>query len=160
MISKTNSEDRVFLNIAEEIAKFSKCVSAQVGCVIVKEGRILSTGYNGTPKNVKNCCDHFIDYDKPTQRDEHGVWSQKFEIHAELNALIWAARTGIQIDGATLYCTLQPCMECTKNIIGAGIKKVVYDNRYDRIKNEDEIITFLKEANVEYYQCEFKRIYK
>ena len=119
--------DKNFINIAKELASASKCVSKQVGAVIVKDGRILSTGYNGTPTGFKNCCEHWDN----KYTSEHHEWSKTYEIHAEMNALIWAAREGISINGATIYVTLEPCSDCSKNIIASGIKRIVYDKAYE-----------------------------
>jgi len=135
--------DRNFINIAKEIASASKCVSKQVGAVIVKDGRILSTGYNGTPAGYKNCCDHW----DGQYTSEHHNWSKTYEIHAEMNAIIWAARKGISIEGATIYVTLEPCADCSKNIIQSGIKRIVYEKYYEH--NDSSIISqFLKDNGV------------
>ena len=135
--------DRNFINIAHEIASASKCVSKQVGAVIVKDGRILSTGYNGTPTGYTNCSEHWNgEYTK-----EHHDWSKTYEIHAEMNALIWAARKGISIEDATIYVTLEPCSECSKNLIAAGIKRIVYDKSYEH--TDSSIISkFIKDNGV------------
>jgi len=135
--------DENFINIAKELASASKCVSKQVGAVIVKDGRILSTGYNGTPTGYKNCCDHWDGKYTP----EHHEWSKTYEIHAEMNALIWAAREGISINGATIYVTLEPCSDCSKNIIASGIKRIVYDKAYEHT-NSDVISKFIKDNGV------------
>jgi dCMP deaminase len=135
--------DKIFINIASELAKASKCVSKQVGAVIVKNGRILSTGYNGTPPGYVNCCDHWDG--KYTK--EHHEWSQTYEIHAEMNAIIWAAREGISIDGATIYVTLEPCSECSKNLIASGIKRIVYAQEYEHTHSE-VISKFIKDNGV------------
>jgi len=135
--------DRNFINIAAELATASKCVSKQVGAVIVKDGRILSTGYNGTPAGYINCSEHWDD--KYTK--EHHEWSKTYEIHAEMNAIIWAARQGISIEGATIYVTLEPCADCSKNIIASGIKRIVYEKSYEH--NHSEIISkFIKDNGV------------
>jgi dCMP deaminase len=135
--------DRSFMNIAHEIASASKCVSKHVGAVIVKNGRILSTGYNGTPAGYTNCCDYWDNqYTK-----EHHEWSKTYEIHAEMNAIIWAAREGISIKNATIYVTLEPCSDCSKNIIASGIKKIVYDKSYEHT-NSDIITRFIIENDV------------
>jgi len=110
-------------------------VYKKVGCIIVSGGRILSTGYNGTPSKYTNCCDYWNN----EYTEEHHDWSNKYEIHAEMNAIIWAARQEISIDGSTLYCTLEPCVQCTKNIAASGIKKIVYDTHYN--SKEDKEIT-------------------
>ena len=110
--------DRSFINIAKEIAKASKCVSKQVGAVIVKDGRILSTGYNGTPAGYKNCTEHWNgEYTK-----DHHEWSKTYEIHAEMNAIIWAARKGISIEGATIYVTLEAYEHTNSEVISKFIK--------------------------------------
>ena len=139
--------DQSFINIAKEIALASKCVSKQVGAVIVKDGRILSTGYNGTPAGYKNCSDHWEgEYTK-----DHHDWSKTYEIHAEMNAIIWAARKGISIEGATIYVTLEPCSECSKNVSARGIVRNVYDKAYEH--NNSEIISkFIKDNNVQIEQ--------
>mgnify|MGYP003957158791 CR=1 FL=1 len=137
-------KDNNFLKIAEEVAKASKCVSKQVGCVIVKDNRIISTGYNGTPKGYINCNEKFDSWS-----EEHHEWSKKNEIHAEMNALIWSARNGVSIDKSVLYCTLEPCSECTKNIIASGVTKIVYSTKYEHA-NSEELKQFIKQNNIEY----------
>jgi dCMP deaminase len=139
--------DRSFINIAKEIAQASKCVSKQVGAVIVKDGRILSTGYNGTPTGYQNCCDFWGG--KYTK--EHHEWSKTYEIHAEMNAIIWAARKGIAIEDATIYVTLEPCSECSKNLIASGIKRIVYEKSYEHT-NSSVISKFLENNGVKIEQ--------
>jgi dCMP deaminase len=138
MLSDTN-----FINIAFEIASASKCVSKQVGAVIVKDGRILSSGYNGTPAGFINCCDHWND----EYTSGHHEWSKTYEIHAEMNAIIWAARKGISIEGATIYVTLEPCSECSKNLIASGIKRIVYAKPYEHTQS-DVISKFIEDNGV------------
>jgi dCMP deaminase len=141
--------DKNFINIAHEIASASKCVSKQVGAVIVKDGRILSTGYNGTPPGFTNCCTHWDgQYTK-----EHHDWSKTYEIHAEMNAIIWAARKGISIEGASIYVTLEPCSECSKTLIASGIVRIVYAKSYEHT-NSDIVSKFLKDNNVVIEQIE------
>ncbi len=135
--------DKNFINIAQELAKASKCVSKQVGAVIVKDGRILSTGYNGTPAGFTNCSDHW----NGEYTSEHHEWSKTYEIHAEMNAIIWAAREGISIKDATIYVTLEPCSECSKNIIATGIKRIVYAKPYEHTHSE-VISKFIKDNGV------------
>jgi len=135
--------DSNFLHIAHEIASASKCVSKRVGAVIVKDGRILSTGYNGTPAGYTNCSEHWRgEYTK-----EHHEWSKTYEIHAEMNAIIWAARKGISIEDATIYVTLEPCSDCSKNIIASGIIRIVYDKAYEHTHSEI-ISRFIKDNGV------------
>ncbi len=135
--------DQIFIKIATEIASASKCVSKQVGAVIVKDGRILSTGYNGTPPGYVNCCDYW----DGEYTSEHHEWSKTYEIHAEMNAIIWAARKGISIEDATIYVTLEPCSECSKNLIASGIKRIVYKTPYEHTHSEI-ISKFLKDNGV------------
>jgi dCMP deaminase len=135
--------DKNFINIATEIASASKCVSKQVGAVIVKDGRILSTGYNGTPAGYINCCDYW----KGEYTPQHHEWSKTYEIHAEMNAIIWAARKGISIEGATIYVTLEPCSECSKNLIASGIKRIVYLKEYEHTHSK-VVSKFLEDNGV------------
>ena len=135
--------DKNFLNIAKELSFASKCVSKQVGAVKAKDGRILSTGYNGTPAGYQNCSDF---WDGKYTKDHHD-WSKTYEIHAEMNAIIWAARKGISIEGATIYVTLEPCSECSKNLIASGIKRIVYEKSYEHT-NSQIISRFIKDNNV------------
>ncbi len=139
--------DENFINIAKELSTASKCVSKQVGAVIVKNGRILSTGYNGTPAGYTNCRDHW----DGEYTSEHHEWSKTYEIHAEMNAIIWAAREGISVDGATIYVTLEPCSECSKNLIASGIKRIVYDKAYEHT-HSDTISKFIKDNGVKIEQ--------
>ena len=144
-------EDKIFLNIAAELSNASKCVSKQVGAVIVKDGRILSTGYNGTPAGFINCSEHWRgEYTK-----EHHEWSKTYEIHAEMNAIIWAAREGISIEGATIYVTLEPCSECSKNVIASGIKRIVYEKEYEYTHSK-VISKFIKDNGVSIEQLNYK----
>jgi len=136
-------DDTIFLKIATELSKASKCVSKQVGAVIVKDGRILSTGYNGTPAGFINCSEHW----KGEYTKEHHEWSKTYEIHAEMNAIIWAAREGISIEGATIYVTLEPCSECSKNVIASGIKRIVYAKEYEYTHSK-VISKFIKDNGV------------
>lgn len=122
----------------------SKCVSQHVGAIIVKEGRIVSTGYNGTPPDLPNCCDIF---DKDNfDREDHHKWSKDNEIHAEMNAIAFAAKHDIGIEGCDIYITMSPCNDCLKNMIPAGIKNVFYLYKYDKV---DVNPTLLKKINVE-----------
>lgn len=120
-----------FMAHAKVTASASKCTYFQVGAVIVKEGRIISHGYNGTPSGYpEDCPGRFSG--KPEEREEHHKFSEQTTIHAEMNAILWAARSGIPIDGAVLYATLQPCHNCIKACVGAGIKAIIYETPYDR----------------------------
>lgn len=141
-------EDEIFLKIAADIAELSKCAKTHVAAVTVLEGRILSTGVNGTPPGYPNCCDvHHEGFDHAA----HRIWADEFEIHAEQNSINDAASRGVSIKGATIYVTMQPCKQCTKNLTTAGIKRIVYSNMYDRISETEtkNTETFLNKCGVE-----------
>ncbi|MGE5575872.1 MAG: deoxycytidylate deaminase [Syntrophothermus sp.] len=126
---KRPSWDAYFMEIAGLVAKRSTCLRRQVGAVMVKDKHILSTGYNGAPSGVPHCID------VGCLREELGIPSgERHElcraIHAEQNAIIQAALHGVSLARATLYCTHQPCILCTKMLINAGIKRVVYQGEY------------------------------
>lgn len=143
-IDKQEKLDATFINIATELANLSKCVSHHVGCVIVKDGRIVSTGYNGTPSGYIEC--HQV---HETCKDGHREWSAQYEIHAEMNAILFAARNGVSVQGSTLYSTLQPCWQCSKNIIQSGVKTIIYKEKYGRLlEQQEEINNFLQSNQV------------
>ena len=121
--------DEYFMEMAELARTRTTCLRRGVGAVIVKDNRVLATGYNGSPKGVRHCSE------TGCLREQMNVPSgQRHELcrglHAEQNAIIQAACTSSNIEGATLYCTTQPCMICTKMIINAGIKRIVIKEKY------------------------------
>lgn len=128
-----------FLKTAYLLGLESKCVSRQVGAVIADHKRIVSTGINGTPAGYENCNKHFPNYVPTLHREEHHVWSRMNEIHAEMNAIIFAASEGKAIEGAEIYTILQPCDECLKNIIGAKLKKIYYVIPYDKATKDNPL---------------------
>ena len=137
--------DRVFIGNAINLSYLSHCVSRQVGCVIEKDGRTLSTGINGTSSGDENCDELFPleGFDPKAHRE----WSDVNEAHAELNAINWAAKHGISLDGSTLYCTLQPCLQCSKNLPAVGIKRIVFKDLYDRVDSyEDQRLHLFKKG--------------
>ena len=124
-------DDR-FMQMAFTIADWSSCYRAgrSIGCVIVKDKRIMTTGYNGAPAGIKTCREK-----GECLRRKLGIESGTraevcYAAHAEQNAILQAAKLGIRIDGATLYCTHQPCSICAKMIVNAGIRRVVYEQGY------------------------------
>ena len=110
--------DKRYLRMAKIWAENSYCQRRQVGALIVKDKMIISDGYNGTPSGFENVCE-----------DENGV-TKPYVLHAEANAITKIARSGNNSDGATLYVTDSPCIECSKLIIQAGIRRVVYARKY------------------------------
>lgn len=123
------SWDEYFQTITRDVADRSTCLRRHVGAIIVKDKRILATGYNGSPTGLEHCIT------RGCLREQLGIPSgEKQELcraaHAEQNAVIQAARYGVPIDGATVYCTNQPCIMCAKILINAGIREIVYENPY------------------------------
>jgi dCMP deaminase len=139
-------KDRIYMNIAHEIAKLSHCVSHKVGVILVKDGRILSTGINGTPKKFCNCDQVFNETD--FDRMKHHKFSEDFEVHAEINAIIFAAENGISIKDSVMYSTLHPCNNCLKMICNSGIKKIYYDEEYDLFNKNENVDEMLKTCGI------------
>ena len=138
------SWDQYFMAIANMVRTRSTCLRRQVGAIVVKDKRILSTGYNGAPKGMRHCSE------RGCLREEADVPAgQRHElcrgIHAEQNAIVQAAAFGVSIQGSTLYCTHFPCVLCTKMLINAGIRKLVVERAYpDPLSGE-----MLNEAGIE-----------
>lgn len=125
--------DKKYLQMATIWASNSYCVRRQVGALIVKGKMIISDGYNGTPSGFENVCE-----------DEEGI-TKPYVLHAEANAITKVAKSNNSSDGATLYITSSPCVECSKLIIQSGIRRVVYSNRY----HSTEGLDLLKRAGIE-----------
>ncbi|MGB2706352.1 MAG: cytidine/deoxycytidylate deaminase family protein [Candidatus Omnitrophota bacterium] len=135
--------DEYFLSIAKLVSKRSTCLRRKVGAVLVKDKRILATGYNGAPSNITHCektgC--LRDKLKISSGERHELCRG---LHAEQNALLQAALHGVSAEGAKIYATTQPCIICAKMLINAGIKEVIIAGRYPDKMARD----FLKEAKV------------
>ena len=132
-----------FMDIATLVSTRSTCMRRQVGCVMVKDRRILSTGYNGAPSGVAHCGE------LGCRRMQEGIPSgERVEmcrgVHAEQNAIIQGARHGVVLLGATAYVTTQPCSICTKMMINAGIEEVIYEGDFP----DEMSLQLLKEAGV------------
>lgn len=143
------SWEEYFMEIARLVARRSTCLRRQVGALLVKDKNILTTGYNGTPSGISHCGDTVCL--REAQKIPSG---QRHELcrglHAEQNAIIQAAKHGVNISGATLYCTNSPCVICSKMIINAGIEKVLYLEGYpDELSRQ-----MLQEAGVEVLRVE------
>ena len=128
--------DEYFMEIADVVKKRSTCLRRAVGALIVKDNRILATGYNGVPTGIEHCSV------RGCLRDQLNVPSgERHELcrgtHAEQNAIVQAAYLGVSIAGATLYCTNQPCILCAKMIINAGIKRIVIKEGYPDERAEE-----------------------
>jgi len=142
---KRPSWDQYFMDIAHKVAARSNCMKRQVAAVIVADKRIISTGYNGTPRGVKNCneggCPRCNGFSESGKNLEECLCS-----HGEENAIVQASYHGIAIKDATLYTTYSPCLMCSKMIINAGIQRVVYNEAYPL---NDTATRMLKEAGVD-----------
>lgn len=137
-INKQTRYDKAYLRMALEWADLSHCTRKKVGAIIVKDGMIISDGYNGTPAGFDNCCEN-----------ESGE-THWFVLHAEANAILKVAKSTNNCVGATLYLTLSPCKDCSKLVLQAGIKRVVYMNAYKDTTGVD----FLVDAGLEVVQIE------
>lgn len=123
------SWDEYFMSIAEQVAGRSTCIRRACGAVLVKDKRILATGYNGAPAGLAHCDE------VGCLREQRGIASGSHHelcraIHAEQNAVVQAARHGIAIGGATVYCTHQPCVMCAKILLNAGVVDIVFRDPY------------------------------
>ncbi|MDI6888218.1 MAG: cytidine/deoxycytidylate deaminase family protein [Methanocellales archaeon] len=136
--------DEYFMEIASVVAKRSTCLRNQVGAVIVRDKRILATGYNGAPRGLAHCLDIgcIRELNEIPSGERHELCRA---VHAEQNAILQAAIHGVSTEDATIYCTHQPCILCAKMMINAGIKKVVFANQYP----DTEALEFLKQAHVD-----------
>lgn len=138
------SWNEYFMDITRLVARRSTCMRRQVGAVMVKEKNILATGYNGTPSGIMHC-----DVTGCLREQLNVPSGERHELcrglHAEQNAIIQAARHGVNISGSTLYCTNSPCIICTKMLINAGIRKVVYLEGY----SDNLSVEMLGEAGIE-----------
>lgn len=130
--AKMDKWDKRFMDLTSQVAEWSSCHKADrhVGAIVVKNKRVLTTGYNGAPQGVVSCRDK-----GECMREKLGIQSGTrhelcYAVHAEQNAIAQAARLGAVLEGATLYCTHQPCVICAKIIINAGITRIVYREGY------------------------------
>ncbi len=122
--------DKRFMELTELVGTWASCYRRKVGAIIVKDKRVLTTGYNGAPAGISSCVERG-ECLREKMNIPSGTHAETcYAAHAEQNAIIQAARYGANIDGATLYCTHQPCVICAKMIINAGIKRVVYKEGY------------------------------
>ena len=158
MSKKQLKYDKAYLRMASEWAKLSYCERKKVGALIVKDRMIISDGYNGTPTGMENICEddnetpvldelgyEVLDEDGNVKKENKTKW---YVLHAEANAILKVASSTHSCRDATLYLTMSPCKECSKLIHQAGIKRLVYMNRY----KDDKGLNFLVQAGVEVEQ--------
>ncbi len=143
-MEELNMQDEIFMNIAKEYSKFSKCTFTKVAALAVNENkRIIATGVNGTICGEENCIDHIFH-----SRESHIPYTEENEIHAEENLILEMARSSGTFRSLTIYVTLSPCKVCLKHLLGLitqdqKIKEIVYAEKYHRLSDED--LTFMKE---------------
>lgn len=135
--------DDYFMEIAKLVSKRSTCLRRKVGAILVRDKRIIATGYNGSPSSVEHC------EKRGCLRSELGIESGKqldlcYAVHAEQNAIIQAAKFGLATEGASIYITVTPCFTCAKMIINAGIKEIVIDGEYP----DERAMDILREAQI------------
>jgi len=161
------SLDNVFMETALLFARRSTCCRKQVGAVLVKEKRIIATGYNGSVGNATHCYDYFhkmweergslIDFCKWVESEEFKILHfnefSMYEVHAEENVLCFCNRHGILTEGTVLYSTLSPCVACSKRIIQSGIKGLMYLDYYDRPESVGAL-ELLRNNGVQVFQYE------
>ena len=144
--------DDIYMELAVKIAQRSHCIKRHVGAVLTRETRIISVGYNGPPAGTHNCDEEFPDTGCAV--DSKG--SCTLAIHAEQNAILYAAKNKVDINGSTLYVSLSPCLACARIIYTMGITRVVYLNSYAEYKGlpNDEGLDFLTKfgVNCEHYE--------
>lgn len=153
-----NDYSGLYKKLLTEYSQFSTCNRLKVACLLVDDGRILSCGYNGVPSGDVHCEDKFTYSDDngyyyidgksvPEQewRDKHHEFSEKTEIHAEMNCLMYALKNKIDVSHCAVVISIAPCINCAKMILAAGIKTVYYVELYDR---SDDGIQFLKDHGV------------
>src|SRR3972149_4321327 len=153
-MNKQQRLDKIFINIALEFATLSHCVTYKVGAVAVNDNRIIATGINGTPEGMLNCDRVFKNYNSETDREEHHMWSEIHELHAELNVILFCAKNGISLKGTTVYSTVQPCQQCLKNMLQCGIVRIVYKYPYEKAVESKLIKEYMKEKNIIIEQIE------
>jgi dCMP deaminase len=149
--------DKKYMQMAKIWATNSYAKRNKVGALIVKDGMIISDGFNGTPSGFENECEEIVPCGNTctnlfgqdcTTCKEHKLKTKPYVLHAEANAILKVARSTNSTEGSTLYCTLSPCLECAKLIIQAGITRLVYSEQY----RDTEGLELLKRANIEIKQ--------
>ena len=147
------SWDEYFIEVMDAIAKRATCGRGRSGCVIARDNQLLVTGYVGSPVGLPHCDEvghqmkKVIHVDEGNKETEHCVRT----VHAEQNAILYAAKNNVSLEGATIYVTLSPCVACSKVLFSLGIKKVYYLNSYAEYKGipNDEGVDFLKKFGVD-----------
>ena len=138
---KRPSWDDYFMEVADAISKRATCDRGRSGCVIARDKQLLVTGYVGSPQGLPHCDDIGHQIKKVIHEDGHITQHCVRTVHAEQNAICQAAKRGISIDGATLYCRMTPCRTCAMLIINCGIVRVVCENRYHSAEESEQMFS-------------------
>ncbi len=144
------SWDKTFMDVCEVMAKRSTCCKLKTAAIIVSDNRIISTGYNGTPNGSPHCDTHFKHRSITQIFQEHKQWTIDNELHAERNAIYFAAKNGVALKNTTMYSLYSPCINCAKGILSCGIKKIYYKHLYHKGK---EGIKLLAASGVHITRC-------
>ncbi len=131
MNQKRPSWDEYFMMLAKLAASRSTCLSRPTGAVVVNDKQVITTGYNGSLPGQKHCMDDGVCFRRSLKWPEAMKYDMCRSAHAEANAISLAAKKGVSIEGSTIYCTLEPCITCSKLIVMSGITRVVYEHPYD-----------------------------
>jgi dCMP deaminase len=156
--NKRPSWDEYFMEIMHTVSKRATCDRGRSGCVIAKDNQLLVSGYVGSPVGLRHCDEEghilkkVMHIDEDDRISEHCVRT----VHAEQNAICQAAKRGISIEGATLYCRMTPCRTCAMLIINCGIKRVVCEKKYQLAKESEEL--FQKaDVSIEYFSVDIQK---
>lgn len=134
----------IYMNVAKEISNLATCAFTKVGVLILtKDLKPISHGYNGVPSKMKHCCDMDM------TRDEHKLFAEKYEVHAEMNAILQVENTS-KLKDSVIFTTLHPCENCLKHISSVGIKTVFYDSKYWRMTDEEMNKLHEQYSNIEF----------
>ncbi len=147
-----NKWDERFMSLAETVAEWSSCYqqNRHVGAVVVKDKRVLTTGYNGASSGIDSCAERGECLRRVKNIASGTMQEVCYAVHAEQNAICQAAKLGISLEGAVIYVTHQPCVICTRMIINSGIKKVIYKNGYP----DDFALELFRQSDVELIKYE------
>jgi dCMP deaminase len=145
-----NKDVRLFTKVLEALEERSTCARIQVACAAVRDGRIISTGWNGVESGKQHCKDHFANHTHEQMLAEHRQFSIDNELHAEENCILFAEKNGISLEGADVYVTYNPCPDCAQLIIDAGVRNVYFKLLYDRAPSTGP--NMLKEKGIGVYQ--------
>ena len=153
---KKEKWDKRFMEVAKLVGTWCTCHRHKVGAIVVKDKRIIATGYNGAPSGVENCLERGYCM-RNKLKIESGTQAELcYAVHAEQNAIVQAAKLGISVEGATIYVTHQPCSMCTRIIINSGIKRIVYGLEYP----DEFSLKLLQEVGVELKYLPYEEKFK